>query len=208
MTLASAEAKPFGSKRPRRVRRASGFEPDTPPPGVNAHSRPRGPALGVPSVHQRVDAGAVEGLAPSRPVEAALWTPRSLPPAPLPFPHIGVAVQPSIGSAATYRQDGQTEEREFFKDRVDPFRCRIREGTQSGLIESQSVAFHSDGLTGQRSPNPCYRRFHFFVELHQPMVQPLDRPRAGGIERSVRDLAVLIDTQIGHRRRQRPGTVG
>ena len=38
------------------------------------------------------------------------------------------------------------------------------------------------------------------------MVQPLDRPRAGGIEGSMRDLAVLIDTQIGHRRRQRPGT--
>ena len=81
-------SQPFGSKRPRLVRRASGFEPDTPPRRVDAHSRPSGPGFGfgVPRVQERVDAGAVEGLPPSRPVEATrLLTPRILPPTSLPL---------------------------------------------------------------------------------------------------------------------------
>ena len=114
---------------------------------------------------------------------------------------------PPAGRLPGHVQAGWQDRRNASSSRtgIDPDRRHVRQRTQSGLIKSQSVVFHSDGLTGQRSPNPCYRRFHLFVELHQPMVQPLDRPRAGGIERSMRDLAVLIDTQIGHRRRQRPG---
>ena len=124
-------SQPFGSKRPRLVRRASGFEPDTLPRRVDAHSRPSGPVFGVPRVQERVDTGAVEGLPPSRPVEATrLLTPRILPPTSLPLDCIVVAVHlpvsfPPVVSTPTYGQDGKAEERKLLDDRIGPLRSRF-----------------------------------------------------------------------------------
>ena len=53
---------------------------------------------------------------------------------------------------------------------------------EPGLVESQSVVLYPAGPACERIPDPPDRGFHVSVDLHQPMMQPLDRPRTCGIE--------------------------
>ena len=102
------------------------------------------------------------------------------------------------------RAKRKAEERKRFDHRVDPDRGHIRLRAQPRLVESQSVVLNPNGPTGERIPDTLDRRFHLLVDLHQPMMQPLDRSWTCRIERSMSHLAVFIDREISQRRRQCP----
>ena len=63
----------------------------------------------------------------------------------------------------------------------------------------RSYLLYPHGLACERIPEPPGRGLDVLVDPHQPMMQPLDRSGARGIERRMCDLAVLVDTQVRHR---------
>ena len=140
---------------------------------MDAYSRPGVPFLRVPGIEERVDAVAVERLTPSRPAEALrIATSRGLLPSPLPLSRVGKAVELSVGPATPYRQEGKTKEREHLS------------ACEPSLVWSNPnpLSFTRPARPVSESRDPPDRGFHVSVDLHQPMMQPLDRPRTCGIE--------------------------
>ena len=159
----------------------------------------------LPDVHERIDAGAIERLAPGRPRETAIapFSGDCQPPS-LCLPSTGKTTQPLVDAVAPHGKNGKAEECERFNHGVNENRGCIGLRTQPGLIESQSVVLDAPRPPLERVSDAFYRWLDLRVDLHQSMVQPLDGPRAGRIQRSVSYFAVIVDAEIRHGRRQRP----